>query len=486
MNVHSNKNEFSDYESVIGMEVHVQLQTQSKIFCKCKNGFSEIPNQNICPVCTGHPGILPVLNQKVSELALRLAVALQAEIAHLSFFDRKHYFYPDLPKNYQITQNDIPFCSNGFVPIRIDNKIKKIKIKRIHIEEDAGKNIHIPDTQESYVNLDRAGTPLLEIVTYPDLQSPHEAKLFLKSLFLIVKKLELSSLKMEEGAFRADANISVRKINTTELGTKCEIKNVNSFNFIFDALEYEHKRQVQALLEGQTLRQETRLWDPKKKATFTMRTKETTADYRFVRDPDLPPLSFSQEQIAASRKNLPELPDETLVRLMKQFNLSLYHAELMIEHEEFIPYFEKAYASYSSDQLIHWIVRDIMGYLKEHTLPLSDFRVTPLNLATLVRLLDEGKINQNAAKTIFVAVATTGADPQTIMKEQGLTKIDSPEQLEPLIKQIVENNPDKVAAFRAGKERLLGFFIGQIMKETNGNADPEQTQELLKKYLSQS
>lgn len=476
---------YPDYEVNIGIEVHVQLTTKSKIFCSCANEITKYPNKNICITCSGYPGSLPVLNKKVVDSAIFAGLATHCSIANVSSFARKHYFYPDLPKNYQITQNDEPICINGFVPIRLeDDSIKKIRLIRIHMEEDAGKSIHSSHSNESFVDLNRTGTPLLEIVTHPDISSSYEARTYLKALRLIAQYLQISTGNMEDGAFRADTNISVRKKGTKELGTKCELKNINSFKFIGDAIDYEIKRQIESLERGEGIKQETRLWDTKNKKTVVMRTKEEAADYRYFQDPDLPLVDVNEEWISRIKAQMPELPHEKFDRFCKEKRLTPYEAEILIEDSVLADYFEKASQITSSKQLINLILRDLLSYLKEKKLSLIECKITPKKLAEIVELLENGTINNHAAQEVFAVVAETGASPTAIVKAKGLEQIGSTEELEKIVKEIVEEHPESVTAYKSGKERLFGFFVGQAMQKTKGKANPKIIQALLKKYLS--
>ncbi|HEV2601566.1 MAG TPA: Asp-tRNA(Asn)/Glu-tRNA(Gln) amidotransferase subunit GatB [Candidatus Babeliales bacterium] len=475
---------YPDYTINIGIEVHTQLTTKSKIFCSCPNEVTIEPNKNICNVCAGHPGVMPVLNKQVVDYAIAAGLATNCTINPISTFARKHYFYPDLPKGYQITQSDKPICLEGYVPIRLeDGTVKNIRLIRIHIEEDAGKNIHSPYGNESFVNLNRAGTPLLETVTYPDIESTDEAKAYLRALRLIVQQLGICSGNMEEGAFRADTNISVRKKDAKELGTRVELKNINSFKFIGDAIEYEIERQINVLQAGGKVYQETRLWDSKNKKSIVMRGKEEAADYRYFQDPDLPRLEVNPDWISSIQVTLPELPYEKFERFIKENGLSAYEAEIIVDDLELANYFEAVCAVTKSKNSINWILRDLMGYIKESKISLSECKVTPAYLGCIVDLLDAGKINNHTAKDIFAMVAETGKDPVVIIKEQGLEQIGSTEELEVIIKEIIAANPESVAEYKSGKDKLFGFFVGQAMKKTAGKGSPAVIQDLLKKHL---
>ncbi len=476
---------YPNYELNIGIEVHVQLLTKSKIFCSCANQVGKTPNTNICNICTAQPGSLPVLNKKVVEYAIKAGLATNCAITPRNTFARKHYFYPDLPKGYQISQNEDPICTAGYVPIRLeDGSIKKIRLIRIHMEEDAGKNIHAEHENASFVDLNRAGTPLLEIVTYPDIASTYEAKAYLRALRLIVQYLGICSGNMEEGAFRADTNISVRKKGAEKLGTRCELKNINSFKFIGDAIEHEIERQIELIESGQKVRQETRLWDTKNKKTIMMRSKEEAADYRYFQDPDLPILEINQDMIDDAKKTMAELPYDRFDRYVNQNGLSAYEAEILVDDIELASYYEQAHKLNPSKSIVNWILRDIMGHLKEHKIPLNELKMTPDKLATLIGLVEKGVINNRAAQEVFAIVCQTGQNPEQVVKEKGLEQIGSSEELEAMVKELLAANVAQVADYKAGNVKLFGFFVGQMMQKTKGKGDPKVIQELLKKHLS--
>ncbi|MCA9770183.1 Asp-tRNA(Asn)/Glu-tRNA(Gln) amidotransferase subunit GatB [Candidatus Dependentiae bacterium] len=475
---------YPDYELTIGIEVHAQLTTKSKIFCTCSNSVTKEPNRNICSICTGQPGVLPVLNKKVVDYAIMAGLATSCNIAPICSFARKHYFYPDLPKNYQITEADNPICSEGFIPIRLeDESIKKIRLIRIHMEEDAGRNIHAPDSGESFVDFNRTGTPLLEIVSYPDISSTYEARVYLKTLRTIVQYLNICSGNMEEGAFRADTNISVRKKGQEKLGTRCELKNINSFKFIGDAIEYEIERQIDILENDGKVKQETRLWDTNKKESRPMRSKEEAADYRYFEEPDLPLVQTNQEWISRIAAQLPELPHDKFSRFVSQLGLTPYEAEILVEDRALANYFEQAYKETQSKQLVNWILRDVLGYLKEYKQSIIEFKVTPKKLAIIIQMLEQEEINNHAAKEVFEIIAQTGQNPIDIVKEKGLEQMGASPELEAMIKEIIVNSPQQVAQLKAGKERMVGYFVGQAMKKTQGKGNPKIIQELLKKLL---
>lgn len=474
------------YEATIGIEVHVQLKTNTKIFCTCANSIAKDPNSNICQICAGYPGAMPMLNKKVVDFAILAGLGTNCTINQSSTFDRKHYFYPDLPKNFQITQQADPICTDGYITIRLENgSTKDIRLIRIHIEEDAGKNIHSSYSNESFVDLNRAGTPLLEIVSHPDISSTYEVREYLKTLHIIVQYLGICTGNMEEGSFRADTNISVRKKGQTELGTKCELKNINSFKFISDATEYELERQIEILEAGGKIRSETRLWDSKAKTTITMRSKEETADYRFFQEPDLPIISISDERLAAAKNSMPELPLAKFERFTKELNLAQYEAEILIEDLDLANYFDAARKHTQNKNLINWILRDLMGYIKEQKITLAECKVTPARLAQIVDLVEQGVINGPTAKEVFVFVAQTDKEPIIIIEEKGLKQIGSADELEAIVKEVIAANPHQTAEYHSGKDKLFGFFVGQMMQKTKGKGNPQLINDLIKKHLNQ-
>jgi aspartyl-tRNA(Asn)/glutamyl-tRNA(Gln) amidotransferase subunit B len=477
---------YPDYEATIGMEVHVQLTTKTKIFCSCPNTIPQDPNFNICPICTGHPGVMPMLNKKVVDYAILAGLGTNSTINEKSTFDRKHYFYPDLPKNFQITQQAEPICSDGYITIRLDDgNTKNINLIRIHIEEDAGKNIHSSHSNESFVDLNRAGTPLLEIVSHPDISTADEVRKYLKALRSIVQYVGICTGNMEEGSFRADTNISVRKKGQKELGTKCELKNINSFKFIVDATEHEIERQIEILQKGGKVRSETRLWDSKEGITIVMRSKEETADYRFFQEPDLPIIHITQERIDVAKNSMPELPLAKFERFTTQFGLKDYEADILIEDIALANYFDDVRTYTSSKNVINWVLRDIVGFLKEEKIELAQCAITAQRLAQLVDLIDQGVINTPTGKEVLLLIAASNKDPITIIEEKGLKQIGSIDELDAMVQEIIAANPKQVEEYRSGKEKLFGFFVGQMMQKTKGKGNTQLINELVKKYLSQ-
>jgi len=475
-----------EFETVIGLEIHTQLKTASKIFCNCTTAFGNPPNTNTCPVCLGMPGVLPVLNRQVVEFAIRLGLATNCTIRRENEFARKNYFYPDLPKGYQVSQFDKPICEHGWIEIEVGGATKRIGITRIHMEEDAGKLIHADHEPKSYVDLNRTGTPLLEIVSEPDLRSPEEAAAYLKKLHAIVRYLDISDGNMQEGSFRCDANISLRLKGESELGTRTELKNMNSFRNVQRALEYEERRQRDLLLDGEEVVQQTLLWDPSKNATSSMRSKEEAHDYRYFPDPDLVPVVIDEAWIETVRGALPELPDQRRQRCVEAMGLSVEDAEVLTSARELADYFETAIKGYANaKKLANWIMTELMRELKgEEGIDLGKCPVTPENLAALLAMIDKGTISGKIAKTVFEEMMTSGKDPETVVKEKGLVQMSDAGELVAMVQEIIAANPDQVAQFKDGKTKLMGFFVGQLMKKTQGKANPGLANQLFSKELN--
>jgi aspartyl-tRNA(Asn)/glutamyl-tRNA(Gln) amidotransferase subunit B len=478
------------YEPVIGLEVHAQLLTDSKIFCGCSTKFGEAPNQNTCPVCMGFPGVLPVLNRKVVEFAIRAGLATHCEIAPTSRLARKHYFYPDLPKGYQISQYELPICANGYVDIEVNGASKRICLTRIHMEEDAGKSIHDVRGDTSLVDLNRAGVPLLEIVSEPDIRSAEEAGSYLRTVRAILQYLEICDGNMEQGSFRCDANISVRPVGSTRLGTKTELKNLNSFKAVEKALEYEIRRHIDTLTDVGSLVQETRLWDPDREVTRSMRTKEFAHDYRYFPDPDLLPIAVDDKWIGEIQASVPELPAVRKARFVSTYGLPTYDAELLTSRKDVADYFEFALRSHSNSKAIsNWILSDLFRALKERKLDerlyISDWPVAPQALAELVRLIDEGKISGKIAKTLFSEMLVSGRLPHEIVSEQGLEQVSDSASIETAIEQVLVAHPKQVVDYRGGNERVFGFLVGQVMKATHGKANPQRATQILRQKLTE-
>lgn len=479
-----------NYESVIGLEVHAQLLTESKIFCGCSTQFGQAPNHNTCPVCAGFPGVLPVLNRKVVEFAIRAGLATHCQISRYSRLARKNYFYPDLPKGYQISQYELPVCTAGYIDIDGDGSLKRIRLTRIHMEEDAGKNIHDVPSDYSLVDLNRAGVPLLEIVSEPDIRSAEEAGRYLKSLRAILQYLGICDGNMEEGSFRCDANISIRPEGTSVLGTKTELKNLNSFKAVEKALKYEIRRHIDTLANGGKLIQETRLWDPDREATRSMRTKEFAHDYRYFPDPDLLPLVIDEKWIDEVKASLPELPDARKARFISQYGLPSYDAELLTGRKDIADYFESAVKTHSNPKAIsNWVMGDLFRVLKERKLDeqlyIIGWPIPAQDLAETVRLIDQGKITGRIAKTVFDELLDSGRSPQEIVAEKGLEQVSDSESIEKAIDQVLAAHPKQVADYRAGNQKIFGFLVGQIMKATRGKVNPQKADEILKQKLAQ-
>lgn len=476
------------YEAVIGLEVHTELQTTTKIFCSCRTSFGADPNTNVCPVCLGLPGVLPVLNKKVLEYAVRAGLALNCEISRFSKFDRKNYYYPDLPKNFQTSQFDLPICEHGYLDVEVDGEKRRIRITRAHMEEDAGKLVHhgtsITDSDYSLVDYNRTGTPLLEIVSEPDMRSAKEAVAYMEKMRAILQYVGISDCRMEEGSLRCDANVSVRPVGQKELGTKTEIKNINSFKGVERAIEYEAMRQAELLEDGGKVVQETRTWDEKEGVTKSMRTKEEANDYRYFPEPDLVPFTVSDEYIENIRKSLPELPDARKERYMKEFGLSSEDAVFMTNDKATADYFEAAVAAGADPKAaVNWLMGEFASQLSNDGIEIDKAPVSAENLAALLKLISKGTISGKIAKKVFATMWKEGGNPDDIVKVQGLVQISDTAELSKLVDEVVGNNPKAVEDFKAGKKKAVGALVGQIMKATKGKANPRVINELLNKKL---
>ncbi|MBI3251711.1 MAG: Asp-tRNA(Asn)/Glu-tRNA(Gln) amidotransferase subunit GatB [Candidatus Omnitrophica bacterium] len=469
----------------IGLEVHTQLATRTKIFCACAVEFGAPPNSRACPVCLGLPGVLPVLNREVFRLGLRAVLALKGTPSAVIRFDRKNYFYPDLPKAYQISQYAAPLGQGGFIEIASGEKIKKIRLNRLHLEEDAGKLIHDQSPDTSHVDLNRAGTPLAEIVSEPDLESAEEAVIYLTGLKAILKAIGVSDCDMEKGHLRCDANVSVRKTASDPLGKKVEIKNLNSFRAVKLAIQYEIRRQSEALEKGEPLFQETRLWDEARQKTFTMRSKEEAHDYRYFPEPDLVPFSVSAEEIEKERKALPELPAEKKERFVREYRLSAYDAGLLTQDLKIAELFEEAARIARDNKTVaNWITGPVFSYLNEKGKAIEDLKLTPALLSAAANLVKEGKVSLQVAKEkIFPEMAETGRAPEAILKEKGLAQVSDDPSLEEWVVQVLKEHPKVVDDFKSGKETAAMFLVGQVMRKSRGKANPGRVQELIRRKL---
>ena len=473
-----------DYEAVIGLEVHAQLLTDSKAFCSCTTRFGAEPNSNTCPICLGMPGVLPVLNRKALEFTVRMAIACNCEINEVSRFARKNYYYPDLPKNYQISQYELPVAEQGWVDVETPEGVRRIGITRIHMEEDAGKLIHDEQKPVSYVDLNRTGVPLMEVVSEPEIRSPEEAAAYLRALHSILVYLQICDGNMQEGSFRCDANISVRPRGETAFGVKAELKNMNSFRNVQKALQYEIDRQIEVLTDGGRIVQETRLFDPVTGTTSSMRSKEQAHDYRYFPDPDLLPLHVEPALIDRLKKTMPELPSEKKERLIKEFGIPGYDAAVLTASRELAEYFEETVSLFPNPKLVsNWIMTELMRSLKGDETGITCCPVSPSQLAALLQLIDNGTISGKIAKTVFEEMYATGRDPSAIIEEKGLVQVSDKDELAAVIRRVLDENAGEVEKFLGGKTKLMGFFVGQAMKATKGKANPAVVNEILTEEL---
>jgi len=473
------------FEPVIGLEVHAQLKTKTKIFCSCSTAFGAAPNTHTCPVCLGMPGVLPVLNKKVVEYTMRMAIATHCTLARESRFARKNYFYPDLPKGYQISQYELPIAQHGHIDIEINGSPQRIGITRIHMEEDAGKLGHDPDRPISMVDFNRTGVPLIEIVSDPDIRSPEAAGAYLRQLRSIVRYLGICDGNLEEGSFRCDANVSIRPKESETFGTRTELKNLNSFKHVEKALQYEINRQKETLMDGGRVVQETRLWDPNKNKTTSMRGKEEAHDYRYFPDPDLLPLVIDEQWIEVVKSSLPELPDQKKRRFIAQYGLPSYDAQLLTSDRELADYFEDCVLSFANPkQISNWIMGPLLGLLNAQGKTIDVSPISTHDLARLLELIEKGTISGKIAKSVFDEMAQTGKPPQKIVEEKGLVQITDSGAIDEIVSKVISNCPKEVAAYKNGKSKLLGFFVGQVMKATRGKANPKLVNEILKKKLN--
>lgn len=472
------------YEVVIGLEVHAQLLTQSKMFCACGTRFGLPANTQTCPVCLGLPGSLPVINGTAVEMAIRTGLALNCAVQS-SRFARKNYFYPDLPKGYQISQYETPICEKGWIEVKTGNATKRIRINRAHLEEDAGKNVHDGGTEGSRIDLNRAGTPLLEIVTEPDMQSADEVVAYLKTLRDILVYLDVCDGNMEEGSLRCEPNLSLRPVGQQAFGTKVELKNINSFKFVKDAIEYEIKRQTKVLNEGGKIYQETRLWDVDKGQTAVMRSKEEAHDYRYFPDPDLVPLTIALERLDRDRALLPELPIARQQRFVSQYGLPEYDAGVVTSSRHLADYFETCVELFSQPKTVsNWVMGELLRELNHSGTPVDASPVSPERFVSLLKLVDNGTISLKVARDLFPELYASGKSPEQLVQEKGLTQVSDEGALETMIDDVIAKNPAQLAQYRSGKDQVLGFFVGQVIKASGGKANPGKVNELLKKKLA--
>ena len=474
-----------DYEVIIGLEVHAELATESKIYCTCSTEFGSDPNTHVCPICTGMPGVLPVLNEKVVEYAVKMGLATNCKIARFSKQDRKNYFYPDLPKAYQTSQYDLPLCYEGHVDFMVDGKQKTVGITRIHIEEDAGKLIHDPYTGDTLVDLNRCGVPLIEIVSEPDIRSKEEAIEYMQTLKSTLEYLEICDCKMQEGSLRCDVNLSVRKKGETKFGTRTETKNLNSFKAIGRSIEFEIDRQIKELENGGTIYQETRRWDDDKGIGYAMRTKEDAHDYRYFPEPDLAPIVLSDEYVESLRASLPEMPNVRRDRYINELGLPEYDATQITNSKHMAEFFDKAVAKCANAKLVsNWIMSDLSRKLNEADMEITDVKFTAENLGELIILIDKGTISSAIAKKVFEDMFETGKEPAKIVEEKGLVQITDESAIREMVISVINDNEQSVQDFLNGKDKAVGFIVGQVMKASRGKANPGVVNKLIMEELN--
>ena len=477
-----NKNQ---WEAVIGLEIHVQLSTNSKLFSGASTNFGASPNTQACNIDLAMPGVLPVLNEEVLRMAIKLGIALNAEINSPTSFARKNYFYPDSPKGYQISQMDKPIVENGHLDIELeDGSTKRIGVTRAHLEEDAGKSLHEDFEGQSGIDLNRAGTPLIEIVSEPEISSPEEAVSYLKSIHSIIRYLNISDGNMAEGSMRCDANVSVRKVGETELGTRTETKNVNSFRFVEKAIHYEINRQINEIESGNTIVQETRLYDSQKNTTRPMRSKEFANDYRYFPEPDLLPVILDEEFINSVKETMPELPNEKKIRLMEVYKLSEYDSSLLAADKDLANFFEEVTKESNSPKLsANWIMGEFLAELNKENLSIVESKVSAKQLGVLIRRIEDSTISGKIAKEVFEKMWASSKDTDDIISEQGLQQVTDLSEIEKMVEEVINKNPDQLEKYLSGKDRLFGFFVGQVMKASQGKANPKQVNDILKSKL---
>ena len=478
-----------NYEAVIGLEIHSELKTATKIFCGCATTFGAEQNTHVCPVCLGLPGVLPTINRKVVEFAIKAGLATNCTINQYSKFDRKNYYYPDLPKNWQTSQYELPIAEHGYVDIDVDGNKKRVRLTRIHMEEDAGKLVHsgttIKDSATSNVDYNRTGVPLIEIVSEPDMRSAAEARAYMEKIKSILEYIDVSNCRMEEGNLRADINVSLRPVGSTKLGTRTEMKNINSFKSLEDAINYEIERQAEVLDDGGKIVQETRTWNPERGITQSMRSKEEAHDYRYMPEPDLPPIITSAEEIEAFRKSLPELPDARRQRLMNEYGLSEYDAGIITSSRAMAEYFDEAVREGADPKVAaNWIMGDLSKNLNADGLTIEQSPVEAKRLAQMLALIDKGTISGKIAKTVFAEMWKSKDAPDKIVADKGLVQITDTSAIEGVVDKVIADNPKAVAEYKAGKKKAIGALVGQIMKATKGKANPQMVNQLLAQKLS--
>ena len=478
----------TQYITVIGLEVHAELKTKTKAFCSCSTEFGGLPNTHVCPVCLGMPGALPVMNRQVVDFAIKAGLALNCDIQKFNKFDRKNYFYPDLAKNYQISQLYKPICLGGYIDVNVDGQEKRIGVTRIHMEEDAGKLVHsgatISTSDSSAVDYNRAGVPLIEIVSEPDMRSAAEARAYMENLKAILEYTEVCDCKMQEGSLRCDANVSIMPVGAKEFGTRAEIKNLNSFRALERAINYEVERQKEVIEDGGHVVQETRTWDEANGVTLSMRSKEEAHDYRYFPEPDLVPIELDDAWIEGVRATLPELPAQRKARIMEQFGLSAYDATQIVASKAMAEYFDEAVKTAKDGKgVANWLLGDVSAYLNNENITIAEFKVTPANLAELVNLLKDGVINSKAGKKVFAEMLKDNKSAKALVKELGLEQVSDAGAIEALVDAVLAANPQSVADFKAGKEKAIGFLTGQVMKRSRGKANPPMVQKMLREKM---
>lgn len=483
----------TDYEIVIGLEVHAELKTESKVFCGCSTKFGDRPNSHVCPVCLGLPGVLPVLNRKALEYAIMAGLALNCRIAEHSRFDRKQYFYPDLPKAYQISQFELPICSGGYLEVPVDERlgegVRRVGITRVHLEEEAGKSVHsgtgLFDSAYSLEDYNRSGIPLIEIVSEPDLRSPLEARRYLEKLRQLLQYIGASDGKMEEGSLRCDANVSIRPRGSSKLGVRCEIKNMNSFKAVESATQIEAERQAELLDAGEPVVPQTRGWDEASGTTVFMRSKETSSDYRYFPDPDLVSIVIDQETVERLRSRLPEMPEQRLQRYIDELKIPQYDATLISSSRELADYFEEVVAAYggSPKTVANWIMGELLRLINQDKVEIGQLKISPKQFARLLRLVDEGIISIRIAKGVLEEVFRSGEDPDGVVQRQGLAQISDTSELDALVERVIAANPQVIEDIKSGNQKAVGFIVGQVMKETKGQANPKVVNQLLRDKL---